>query len=163
MTYDSNPSELLQYLDPQVIQLRAEAGDWREAIRIAGDLLMRSNRVERSYIQAMIDLVEKLGHYIVIMPGLALPHARPEAGVLQDGISVVTLKKPVEFGHPQNDPVHMLITFCALSTDSHTTMLSQLARTLGRANFVADAIAAGSAEEIQALFNFRSTARKEGS
>ena len=35
---------------------------------------------EPTYTEAMIDVVRDMGPYIVLAPGLAMPHARPEMG-----------------------------------------------------------------------------------
>ena len=42
-----------------------------------------------------------------------MPHARPEMGALATGFALVTLKKPVEFGHISNDPVDIVLCICA--------------------------------------------------
>ena len=163
MTYGSNQFDLSRLLNPQVVKLKAEADDWREAVRIAGNLLVENGLVEKVYVQAMIDLVEELGHYIVIMPGLALPHARASDGVLKNGLSLVTLKEPVFFNHPQNDPVHVLIAFCAQGNDTHLEVLARLARILGQVDFLSRAIAAQSLSEVQKLFKTSQGAREERS
>ena len=46
----------------------------------------------------MIDVVRDMGPYIVLAPGLAMPHARPEMGAKQVGAALVTLEKPIDFG-----------------------------------------------------------------
>jgi mannitol/fructose-specific phosphotransferase system IIA component (Ntr-type) len=82
---------------------------------------------EPRYIQAMIDAVEKLGPYMVLAPGIALAHARPEDGALQAGMSIVTFSTPVNFGSPENDPVRLVIAFCGVDHHSHIKMLQALA------------------------------------
>lgn len=49
-------------------------------MRIGGELLEKSGAIEPRYIDAMINTVKEIGPYIVIAPGIAMPHARPEAG-----------------------------------------------------------------------------------
>jgi len=49
---------------------------------------------------------------------MAMPHARPEEGVLKNSFALVTLDKPVVFGDPDNDPIDILITLAA--TDAKT-------------------------------------------
>ena len=79
------------------------------------------------YTQAMIDAVDEFGPYMVLAPGLALAHARPEDGVLDIGVSLVTLDPPVNFGSKANDPVNLVIAFCAVDKTGHTDMLARLA------------------------------------
>ena len=47
---------------------------------------------EPTYTEAMIDVVRDMGPYIVLAPGLAMPHARPEMGAKQVGTALVTLE-----------------------------------------------------------------------
>ena len=49
----------------------------------------------------------------MIAPGIAMPHARPELGARNTGFSLVTLEKPVTFGHEDNDPVDVILCICA--------------------------------------------------
>lgn len=102
------------------------AADWRAAVRAAGRLLEESGAVEARYTAAMLRAVEELGPYIVIAPGLALPHARPEDGVRQACMAVVSLEPPVAFGSAENDPVRVVIALGAADADGHVQALAQL-------------------------------------
>ena len=101
------------------IRLQAEANTWQEAVKIGVDLLVAADVVEPRYYQAILDGVEQFGPYFVIAPGLAMPHGRPEEGVKKTGFSLVTLKKPLEFNHEDNDPVDILITMAAVDANTH--------------------------------------------
>lgn len=101
------------------IRLQAEANTWQEAVKIGVDLLVAADVVEPRYYQAILDGVEQFGPYFVIAPGLAMPHGRPEEGVKKTGFSLVTLKKPLEFNHEENDPVDILITMAAVDANTH--------------------------------------------
>ena len=63
----------------------------------------------------MINAVEELGPYIVIIPHIAIAHARPSDNVLKNGISLITLKEPVEFGNKDNDPVYYIFFMCKIT------------------------------------------------
>jgi PTS system ascorbate-specific IIA component len=78
----------------------------------------------------MVEAVKTMGPYMVLAPGLALAHARPEDGVLELGMSVITLKTPVEFGSELNDPVSLIISFGGVDKESHIGMLQALAKFL---------------------------------
>ena len=60
----------------QTVAVDVQVKDWVEAIKFGGNLLVESDAVETEYIDAMIENVKKMGQYIVIAPGLAMPHAR---------------------------------------------------------------------------------------
>jgi len=115
------------YLRPDVIRLGVHAANWEEAVRAAGQLLVDADVCEPRYIQAMIDAVHELGPYMVLAPGLALAHARPEDGVKSIGLSLVTLDPPVPFGSEENDPVSLLIAFGAVDKERHLGLLQELA------------------------------------
>ena len=119
-----------EYLTKNNIRLGVEVADWQEAIKKSGSILEANGLIETEYIDAMIEMVKDKGAYIVITPGLALPHARPENGARKNGLSLLTLKEPVDFGHSKNDPVKVVISFCAADDSSHTQMLSELAEFL---------------------------------
>ena len=118
------------------IAFDVEAADWKEAVRTAGQLLLKTGCIDENYIQAMITVVDELGPYIVLWPGIALPHAGTESGVRQLGISLVRLKQPVCFGHPENDPVRLVIALAAVDSSSHVMALLELTRMLGDAEAV---------------------------
>lgn len=101
------------------IRLQAEAETWQEAVKIGVDLLVAADVVEPRYYRAILDGVEQFGPYFVIAPGTAMPHGRPEEGVKKTGFSLVTLKKPLEFNHDDNDPVDILITMAAVDANTH--------------------------------------------
>ena len=122
--------DIKQILNQERIRVGADVTDWEEAIREVGQLLVNSGGVEERYVDGMLKTANDLGPYIVIAPGLAIPHARPEDGVLQTSMAVLTLADPVEFGHEENDPVHVLIAFAAVDNKQHLTALSQMAEVL---------------------------------
>lgn len=114
---------------PENIVYDAAAEDFEQAIRAAGDLLVRSKAATDGYVDAMVDTARTM-KYIVLAPGIAMPHARPEAGALGNGLSLVRLKKEVCFGHPENDPVRLVFGLVAVSEESHLDTMEQLAELL---------------------------------
>jgi len=125
------PNPLVKMISQRTTALDVEVDDWEGAVRIAGGLLLSAGFIEERYIQAMIDSVKELGPYVVIAPGVALPHARPEDGVIQTCMSLVTLKKPVNFGNNGNDPVKLVVAFATKDNNAHIKALTILARIIG--------------------------------
>lgn len=122
--------QVLPGLDAAAIAVGVEVPDWRSAIRAAGALLTSRGIAEPRYTDAMIATAEELGPYIVIAPGLAMPHSRPEHGALRSGMALVTLRAPVEFGNPANDPVQVVLALAAADSTQHLTVLAELAPAL---------------------------------
>jgi ascorbate PTS system EIIA or EIIAB component len=117
----------LPTLDDDAIVLGATAVDWREAVRLAGRALETSGRATAAYADEMVRMIDEHGPYVVIAPGLALAHARPGPEVLADGLSIVTLDPPVDFGHPYNDPVRVVVGLAVHSVDHHLSFIADLA------------------------------------
>lgn len=118
---------LSNYIKQNQIKLQITAENWKEAVFKCGEILVKNKICELRYIDAMINVVERLGPYMVIAPGIALAHARPEDGALRVGMSIVSLKTPVNFGSRINDPVELVIGFTGIDTQSHIGMLKDLA------------------------------------
>ena len=142
---------LKDLLTKETIKLNVEAKDWEEAVRIGGELLEKSGAIEPRYIDAMINTVKEIGPYIVIAPGIAMPHARPEAGAKKIGMSLITLKNPVNFGNKENDPVKIVVCLCAIDHSSHLKALSELVELLGDERFISTLLNSSSQDEI---FNY---------
>ncbi|WP_367568557.1 transcription antiterminator [Lacrimispora sp.] len=139
---------LKEILTEDLIKAKFEADSRDEAVKASGRLLVDKGLAEECYIQAMLKNVEVNGTYIVISPGIAMPHARPEEGALDIGLSIVTLKDPVVFGHPKNDPVKIVVGLCAIDHQSHLKALTELADILMDGKKVEKITNADSAEEI---------------
>ncbi|MFM9278617.1 BglG family transcription antiterminator [Paenibacillus jiagnxiensis] len=108
------------------ILLNQEGKDWKEVITKVALPLVKEEVIEERYINAMIKSVEEFGPYIVVGKHLALAHARPEDGVNKLGLSVMTLKEPVNFGHPDNDPVKIVFCLAAVNSHSHIKVMKSL-------------------------------------
>ena len=110
--------------------VRVTADSWPAAIRAAGHGLVEQGAADEHYVERCVTQVQADGPYIVVAPGIALAHARPEDGARGLGVSVAVLAHPLSFGHPANDPVDVVFAFCSPDRDSHIGLLSALARQL---------------------------------
>lgn len=108
------------------------ASDWREAIRVAAAPLVEAGAITPAYVDCAIAMVEDAGPYMVIAPGIALAHARPTDGARSLALSVGRFDQPIEFGHPQNDPVRLVFVFASPDNDQHVLLLKGLAGALLR-------------------------------
>jgi PTS system ascorbate-specific IIA component len=106
------------------------AHGWDDAVRAAAGVLIGSGAVDDRYPQRCVEIVREHGPYIVVAPGIALAHARPEDGVRRLGLAVAVLAEPVAFGHPANDPVDLVFAFASPDKDAHVTLLARLAHLL---------------------------------
>ena len=131
--------------------LGATPADWRAAVRIAGEALVAAGSAKPAYADEMIRMIEEHGPYVVIAPGLALAHARPGPAVLADGLAVVTLAEPVNFGHPHNDPVSVVLALAVVAADKHLAMVAGLANVFNDSTAIDDLAAATSVAEVQQI------------
>jgi len=144
---------LKDLLTEKTIKLNVDAKNWEEAVRIGGDILVKNGFVEPRYVDAMVRNVKEIGPYIVIAPGIAMPHARPEDGVKQVCMSLITLKKSVEFGHSKNNPVSVVVCFGAIDNSTHLKALSQLVELLGSMRIVDKIKNVRTVDKVLALIN----------
>ena len=107
-------------IDNDSIRLGLEAKDWKEAVKVAVDPLIESGAILPEYYDAIIESTEEYGPYYILMPGMAMPHARPEAGVQRDAFSLITLQNPVVFSDGKE--VSVLLALAATSSKIHTSV-----------------------------------------
>ena len=125
---------------------------WQNAIKEAGNLLVKTNDITYTYIEEMIKSVETLGPYIVIMPGLAIAHSAPSSSVKKNSISLITLDNPINFGS-ENDPVKIVLCLACVDKTSHINSLSKLANILMTDNIIDSIYNCNYTLEIYNLFN----------
>lgn len=142
---------LEKWLDKTSIALNQRVRDYKDAIRLGGNLLVSSGKATQEYVSAMIEAVKEFGPYIVIAPGIAMPHARPENGALAVGLSLVTLITPVCFGNPENDPVRIVVCLCSIDASSHLEVLQRAVALLGNADDMNNILAANSIENVMSI------------
>ena len=146
---------LRELLSPRRILLNAAAQDWREAVRLGGDLLLCDGCITEHYIQAMQENIEKLGNYMILFPYIAMPHARPDEGALCSAFSIVVLQSPIPFG--SDAQVQIIITLSAIDYETHTQALKDLMYLLENTPFYDGLIRASSASDVLELCTIRET------
>lgn len=122
--------DIFHYLSDKTISFGESFNTWQEYITYAGELLEKEKFTNHKYTEDMIKLVYEEGPYIVVTPGLALAHARPNGNVNKNSMSLVVSKKGVKFGHDTNDPVYVLFAIAACSDDEHLKLFQAVAEYL---------------------------------
>lgn len=115
-----------QLINENMVEINLRVDNWEEAVENVGSLLENSGKTNGKYTEAMINTVKEIGAYIVLSEGVAMPHARPECGVIEEGIAILSLEEPVAFGNEEYDPVKLIIGICALNHDSHINLLKEI-------------------------------------
>ena len=134
--FQGSEKMLSEVTNESLIRLNIEAVNWKDAIRKSADPLVKNGYATENYVNGMIKTTEESGPYIVISKGVALPHARPELGAKKIGITVTTLKTPINFGNKSNDPVQFIFALCAVDNKSHLKAMSELVNFISDQNFL---------------------------
>jgi len=114
-------------LSTDLLLLHAHAADKLDAIRKAGELLVRGHRVEPQYVEGMLarerSMSTSLGN------GVAIPHGLDSSRVyiLKTGISVLQLEQGVKWD--EDDTVSLVIGIAA-SSDEHIGVLASLSEVI---------------------------------
>ena len=146
-------SLLQDLLSEDNVSFHYPAETWEDVIRHGGQLMVDGGFTEPTYTEAMSDVVRGMGPYIVLAPGLAMPHARPEMGAKQVGTALVTLEKPIDFGSPENDPVSVAVFLCAPNKEEHIQLLTDIATLFEDEEFLDAAVNFESIEDVQAFLS----------
>ncbi|MEC1405421.1 BglG family transcription antiterminator [Bacillus halotolerans] len=139
---------LAELMTPNHITMADSAPCWEDAVRMAAKPLLDDGSVTPPYVDAMIATIQTLGPYIVITPNVAIPHARPEDGVNQIGMSFLRLNQAVSFSDQPEHSVQLIIVLAAIDNDTHLKALSQLTNMLGDPENIQLLINAQSAEDV---------------
>ncbi|WP_300711620.1 PTS sugar transporter subunit IIA [uncultured Brachyspira sp.] len=135
------------------VQIVESVKDWQEALRTAAKPLLDAENIEARYIDSIIENVIKNGPYIVLIDGVAMPHSRPEEGVIKKGMSLLKVKNGVDF-YQTEKKVYLFFTLAAEDADSHQDAIADLADALGDDDLLKKIIEENlTEEEILNLFN----------
>jgi mannitol/fructose-specific phosphotransferase system IIA component len=111
-------------LSKERISLQSSAADKADAIRKAGELLVKTSCVLPEYVDGMLKREESMS--TSLGNGVAIPHGVYENRdhILKTGISVLQLTEGVDWD--EGEKVYMVIGIAA-SADEHVGVLSNLA------------------------------------
>ncbi|EHR7110117.1 BglG family transcription antiterminator [Listeria monocytogenes] len=146
---------LEELLPKERITFKESVADWREAILVASKSLQQEGYISRNYQHAMIENIEKLGPYIVIAPGIALPHASVDDGAYRVGMSLLRLNQPVSFSSKAKDQVKLIIVLASIDSYTHINALSQLTNLIMKHHLLEQIEQATSAAEIAAMLTIK--------
>ncbi len=130
---DGRDQTLLDILPAENILLNYPAENWRDAIRTAGGLLVVNGYVDQRYQEQMLYSFENYGSYMIIDDGIAIPHAKNEGTVRKTGMTLLILKKPVEFINGKK--LQVFFSFCSKDNIEHLDALVAVANLIKETDF----------------------------
>jgi len=145
---------LNDFLEKDLVDIRHEpAEDWRDALRQAGAKLIEHEYIKKEYLGEIIKNVEKNGPYIVIVPGVAMPHALAEStNVLGTAISFTKFPEPVVFDKDNPDSqAQLFFTLAAKDPDQHLKNISDLSDLLMTDGLIDKLLAVDSVADFKAV------------
>ncbi|MCR6095621.1 BglG family transcription antiterminator [Salipaludibacillus agaradhaerens] len=122
--YEDKKPDLSDLITEKTIRFKKSVVDWEEAICTSAQPLLHEGSIHERYVDAIIQNYEPADPYIVIGPGLAIPHAGWEEGVNQLAMSLLRLEKPVKFS--KDVAVQLIIVIAAPDKQQHLRALMQL-------------------------------------
>ena len=135
------------------VQTRVVCKDWQEAVDRGAAPLLARGVIEPRYVEAIKAHHREMGPYMVVAPGIARMHTRPEDGAKGVGLSILTLAEPVAFGNPENDPVRLVLTFATPDGEAHLRLLESLMDFLMETGKVEALLAAENEAEARAVLS----------
>jgi PTS system ascorbate-specific IIA component len=143
---------LSSMISASTVRAKVFVESWEAATDYMGGLLVDAGKIKPEYVLAMKRVLREMGPYAVIAPGIVFLHARPEDGVLEPCLGLITLLTPVPFGHSQNDPVDIVFGLGAVDKNAHIDALQQLGRMLGNPDNLNAIRAAQQGPELVKIF-----------
>ncbi len=106
--------------------------NWESAIEKSYEPLLKDNTVEKRYVDAVIECVKKFGPYIVIVPGIAMPHSSEGAqGCNGTAISFMKVENEVDFDPEDPDKkAKLFFSLAAIDHEQHIQNIQSLMETL---------------------------------
>lgn len=121
---------LSELLTKDTVKIVNYQENWQSAIKLVAEPLREKHKIDKCYVNAMIQKVNHYGPFIHIGNGVALPHARPEEGVNELGMSLLKINQPVLLCNNQNHPINLFICLAAIDNENHLRALASLTKIL---------------------------------
>lgn len=119
---------LTDWINETNLNMVTHVEGWQQAVAIAVQPMVEAGAVEPRYLQAIYDMHREIGPYYVLGEGIAMPHARPEEGVIKTALSLLIISEGVSFDSPDNDPVYVVFALAAVDSHSHIEMIASLSQ-----------------------------------
>ncbi len=128
----NNMGLLKEIVEQNHAKFARNAKDWQDSIRMSCEVLEADGTVEDNYKEDIIECIKKYGPYIVITPGIALPHSQENAvGVHKTAIAFMKLEEAVYFDEGNNQlDANVFFTLASCDSEKHLENMSKLSELL---------------------------------
>lgn len=128
---------------------------WEEAVRASCNTLRNQGYINEQYENAIVDNIHEHGPYIVILPGIAMPHSTQGGeGVFKTGIAFMKVEKPVLFDdNGEIKDAQLFFTLAAEDADQHLQNITDLMELLMNEDVVEALKKTKSLEDLKTIAN----------
>ena len=123
-------TEMLSYFhDNDLVRIcDQQPSNWEDAIRISCENLIDKSIINDTYVEEVIAAVQTYGPYIVIVPGVAMPHSTDKSeGVFGTAIAFTKFNDKVYFeAGNEEKQAKLFFTLAAKNPDEHMTNIANL-------------------------------------
>ena len=125
--------------------------NWRSAVQLASRPLELHGKITAAYAQAIISATEQNGPWYILSPEFALPHARPQDGVLsRDSVlSLLCCSEGVDF--PDHPGIRLIVILAAADSELHIQTIQRLVCWLDEGDRLAQFTAVQTQAQFEAL------------
>ncbi|MBP1045230.1 PTS sugar transporter subunit IIA [Enterococcus sp. BWM-S5] len=106
--------------------------NWEDAVKISCENFLEKEIINQTYVDEIIACVKEFGPYIVIVPGVAMPHSSEKSeGVFGTGIAFTKMPEDVVFeeGNPEKN-AKLFFTLAAKNGEEHVQNIANLSEML---------------------------------
>jgi len=125
---------------------------WEQAIKISLQPLLNQGNIKSEYIDSVIKTVHKLGPYFYLGNSVAMPHSRPEDGVISQGLGFTLFNQGIDLVDNEHN-AKLFIGLAATDNESHLDALSKVAAVLGDASKLNQLLKATTVQEVDDIIN----------
>ena len=101
--------------------------DWEDAVYASCKRLIEKGYIDDKYAHSIVNNVKEHGPYIVLIPGVAMPHSTQNAeGIYKTGIAMMKVRNRVYFEGDDDKYATLLFTLAAENDEEHLENIQQL-------------------------------------
>ena len=144
---------LKEIIEKKLCHFAECAATWQDSIKLSCKALEEAGVVNTQYAGEIIKCVEENGPYIVLMPGIALPHSVENSpNAFGTAIAFTKLAQPVSFDDKDAEKsASVFFTLAATDNDLHLKNMRKLFKMLTNEKLCEDLQSVASEAELLAL------------
>ena len=128
--------DLLYFISKEKTTIIDDEINWEQALRICGNMLVKTGDISEKYIDEIHNLTENFGSHFVLENGIAIPHGEVAKNVFKSSISILLSKKPIIF--PEEKEVFIIFFISAETTKDHLKSIEDIMELTHNKEFLSD-------------------------